>query len=213
MIFTVFPEGNSLLQMLTTMGRDMDSEAESNQKFDSFDDCSAMFEFAEQGVEIPINGKMELVNLQVPLFPNCKGLYALDYAMGIYQHLTLGPQADSNLNLKFAPITREEIQIVKASRNLPLVQAIFTYTKDYPFLSSSTEMIFPIIAAIRTGLPQAFDYLDARLIKDTDHISQVSNYLLRDKSKVETDSWGEFGVVSVDDITYSEKTQKGLFVD
>ena len=42
-----------------------------------------------------------------------------------------------SFHLLYSPINKIEMETVKASKNLPLAQAILLATKDYPFLQSA----------------------------------------------------------------------------
>jgi len=95
---------------------------------------------------------------------------------------------------------------VKASKNLALVQAILNYTKEYPFLQSAQDMIWPIIAAVKEELPEVFAYLDCRSQIKTSHITNVLNTDIRPEKLLNIDSWGNFGALKVDDLTYPTKT-------
>ena len=78
-MFSVFPQGNSLLRMLAVPNREKEGK---EVKQDSSNDALAMFEAADEGFDISIGKAWYTVKPQVPLITDCFGLQPLDYAFG-----------------------------------------------------------------------------------------------------------------------------------
>ena len=133
-----------------------DTKEELNENRDSIEDCEKMFEAASQGLEIYYNGDWQHMPAEVPLVTDIYGLQPLDYALGINRHsqkerlkeLEAGEEIQNQYNYKFVPISSEVKNVVDQSKNLQLVQDIFTYTKGYGFYHNSMNMVQPIIQAV-----------------------------------------------------------------
>ena len=83
MIFSVFPQGNSLLRMLAYTTRNLKMAV----KQDSSNDAEAMFKAAKEGFEIKSGRKWKKICPEVPLITDCFGLQPLDYAFGECRHV------------------------------------------------------------------------------------------------------------------------------
>ena len=83
MIFSVFPQGNSLLRMLAYTTRNNNMAV----KQDSSNDAEAMFKAAKEGFEIKSGRKWKKICPEVPLITDCFGLQPLDYAFGMCKHV------------------------------------------------------------------------------------------------------------------------------
>ena len=69
-MFSVFPQGNSLLRMLALTSTSQSQE----KKQDSSADAEAMFKVALEGFEYKINGSWKWISVEVPLITDCFGL-------------------------------------------------------------------------------------------------------------------------------------------
>ena len=179
-------------------------------KMASVDDCMQLFHLASQGYNMRIDGEDQFTTFNVPLFPNCHGMQPLDYAMA-NKSLKKGSFKEGEagyFNSKFARLSKEEIDIINSSKNLPLVQAIFDQTKGYGFMN--TCPVKSIIMAVREQLPQVFDYLNSRLIK-SNLIKKVLNTEVKDSYVQHCEAWGNYGLIEVDDFSNPNLTQKDLF--
>ena len=96
----------------------------------SVDDCMQLFQLASQGYNIRMDGEDIHTTFNVPLFPNCHGMQPLDYAMAnkSLKKMDIKENEPGYFNSKFARLSKEEIDIINSSKNLPLVQAIFDQT-------------------------------------------------------------------------------------
>ena len=61
-------------------------------------------------------------------------------------------------------------------------------------------MVPAIIKAVELGLPQAFEYINARIMQ-TQHIPDALNTAIKPYRLHETPSFGEYGLYVTDDLT------------
>ena len=149
------------------------------------------------------------MRLQVPILPDVYGLNALDYAVG-YSRIASG-QAD-NFDSLYMPITPDVTRIIQNSMHLRLLQLILANTRDYSFKHSSQLIVDPVIAAVAGQLPSALDYLDSRIIPST-FLPKVLQSSLNKKHTIETDAYGKFGVLEIDNLYSKDQTEAEMFVE
>ena len=113
-------------------------------------------------------------------------------------------------NYQFVPISRKLLSVVEQSKNLILVQDILTYTKEYPFYHNSMNMVQPIVQAVKEELPQVFQYLYSRIVP-SNLIEKVLQPPIMENCRQNIPEWGDYGVVTVDDLTYARETERQLF--
>ena len=61
-------------------------------------------------------------------------------------------------------------------------------------------MVHPLIKAVELELPQAFEYLNSRIVK-TQHIPNALNTAIKEDRLQKTPSFGEYGLYVTDDLT------------
>ena len=93
---------------------------------------------------------------------------------------------------------------IKQSENLELVQNILDKTKHYSLFTNTLNMVYPIIHAVDRKLPEAFEYLNERLIK-TQHISNSINFEISSKHRSFIPQLGLYGVKAIDDLTNTKE--------
>lgn len=95
--------------------------------------------------------------------------------------------------------------------HLRLLQLILANTKDYSFKHSSRLIVDPVIAAVAGQLPSALDYLDSRIIPST-FLPKVLQSSLNKKHTIETDAYGKFGVLEIDNLYSKDETEAEMFM-
>ena len=97
----------------------------------------------------------------------------------------------------------EKKEKVKKIEQIEIVSSILTYIKDYETFSNTIIMVQPIIMAIKKKLPEAFEYIEARLIK-TSTIQTVARYKIEGRYQQQTAIFGKYGLIQLDDWTNTQ---------
>ena len=99
---------------------------------------------------------------------------------------------------------------MEKSENIKLVQVILKSTKDYYSFQNTLNMVGPLIKAVELELPQAFEYLNSRIVK-TQHIPNALNTGIMEDRLQNTPTFGDYGLIVTDDLTQTETAQDELF--
>ena len=172
----------------------IEGESQTLFKEDSASDCKNMFESAESGLDFFHEGEWHKVCIEVPLITDCYGMQPLDYALGIVK----------KRDICYLEKPQGLADKIKQSENLELVQNILDKTKHYSLFTNTLNMVYPIIHAVDRKLPEAFEYLNERLIK-TQHISNSINFEISSKHRSFIPQLGLYGVKAIDDLTNTKE--------
>ena len=108
-------------------------------------------------------------------------------------------------------MSTEKKEKVEKIEQIEIVSSILTHIKDYETFSNTITMVQPIILAIQKKLPEAFDYIEARLQKCTT-IPTSARYKVKGSHQQQTAIFGKYGLIPIDDWTNTQKADQ-MFED